>query len=75
MFIPKDTVMVLNCYTLHHNPERYPEPHKFNPDRYIGDDLTCAESAKQGDAMDRDHWAFGAGLVRSYSALVSYLKY
>ena len=26
MFIPKDTVVVLNCYTIHHNPERYPDP-------------------------------------------------
>lgn len=24
-FIPKDTVVVLNCYTLHHNEERYPD--------------------------------------------------
>ena len=24
VYIPKDTVVVLNCYTLHHNEERYP---------------------------------------------------
>lgn len=24
-FIPKDTALVLNCYTLHHNEERYPD--------------------------------------------------
>jgi hypothetical protein len=35
----------------------------FNPDRYVGDTLTCAESSKLPDAMDRDHWAFGAGCV------------
>ncbi|KAG6855886.1 hypothetical protein H0H87_009709 [Tephrocybe sp. NHM501043] len=60
-FIPKDTVVVLNCYTLHHNEERYPDADKFNPDRYLGDNLTCAESAKLPDVMERDHWAFGAG--------------
>ncbi|KAG6865531.1 hypothetical protein C0991_001724 [Blastosporella zonata] len=60
-FIPKDTVVVLNCFTLHHNEERYPDADKFNPDRYLGDNLTCAESAKLANVMERDHWAFGAG--------------
>ncbi|KAJ7837968.1 cytochrome P450 [Mycena olivaceomarginata] len=61
MFIPKDTVVILNCYTLHHNEERYPDSHTFNPDRYMDDHLSCAESAKLGNPMERDHWAFGAG--------------
>ncbi|KAJ7477180.1 cytochrome P450 [Mycena galericulata] len=61
MFIPKDTVVVLNCFTMHHNEERYPDPYTFNPDRYMGDDLSCAESAKLSDVMERDHWTFGAG--------------
>lgn len=76
-FIPKDTVVVLNCYTLHHNEERYEDwfvkisdgayraktisSWKFNPDRYLDDELSCAESAKQPDVMNRDHWTFGAG--------------
>jgi len=25
VYIPKDTAVVLNCYTLHHNEERYPD--------------------------------------------------
>jgi hypothetical protein len=37
----------------------------FNPDRYFGDALTCAESRKLPNAMDRDHWAFSAGWVFS----------
>ncbi|KAF8521209.1 cytochrome P450 [Hysterangium stoloniferum] len=60
-FIPKDTVMVLNCFTLHHNEERYSNSYVFNPDRYLGDTLSCEESAKLGDVMKRDHWTFGAG--------------
>jgi hypothetical protein len=39
----------------------------FNPDRYFGDTLTCAESSKLPNAMDRDHWAFGAGCVATDS--------
>lgn len=33
----------------------------FNPDRFLGDTLTSAQSSKLPNAMDRDHWAFGAG--------------
>ncbi|KAF5366392.1 hypothetical protein D9758_009770 [Tetrapyrgos nigripes] len=61
MYIPKGTVVVLNCYSLHHNEERYPDSFAFNPDRYLGDYLSCAESAKLANVMERDHWTFGAG--------------
>lgn len=30
MFIPKGTNMVLNTYTMHHDPEHFPDPHTFN---------------------------------------------
>ena len=33
----------------------------FNPDRYLDDNLSCAESAKLADVMQRDHFTFGAG--------------
>ena len=36
----------------------------FNPDRYLGDNLSCMESAHQSDVTMRDHWTFGAGYVR-----------
>jgi hypothetical protein len=35
----------------------------FDPDRYLGDDLSCIESTAQSDFMMRDHWTFGAGYV------------
>ncbi|TFK66957.1 cytochrome P450 [Pluteus cervinus] len=60
-YIPKDTAVILNTYTLHHNEERYPNATKFSPERYIDDKLRASESAKLGDPMQRDHWAFGAG--------------
>ncbi len=37
----------------------------FNPDRYLGDELSSSESAKQSNVLLRDHWAFGAGYVVS----------
>ncbi|TFK35002.1 cytochrome P450 [Crucibulum laeve] len=60
-FIPKDTVLVLNTYTMHHDPQRHPDPHTFNPDRYMFDSTLSSESANLANAMERDHWMFGVG--------------
>ncbi|KAI0040421.1 cytochrome P450 [Auriscalpium vulgare] len=43
---------------------RYPDSwpsFTFNPDRYLGDDLSSYESANLADPRQRDHWAFGSG--------------
>ena len=32
--IPANTTVVLPIYLLHYNPEIWPEPHKFKPERY-----------------------------------------
>ncbi|KAF5372255.1 hypothetical protein D9757_009648 [Collybiopsis confluens] len=60
-FIPKGTAVILNCYSIHHNPDRYEDPWAFKPERYLDDRMTCAESAQQPNPIDRDHWTFGAG--------------
>ncbi|KAF9486131.1 cytochrome P450, partial [Pholiota conissans] len=60
-FIPKDSVLVLNTYTMHHDPKRHPDPHKFNPDRYIFDPTLSSESANLSNPNERDHWMFGVG--------------
>jgi len=61
MYIPANTVMMLNCYSLHHNEERYADAFEFNPDRFMDDTLSSTESSKLANPMDRDHFAFGAG--------------
>ncbi|XP_044271793.1 cytochrome P450 4c3-like [Tribolium madens] len=33
--IPKDTITVIHIYDLHHNPDIYPDPEKFDPDRFL----------------------------------------
>lgn len=33
-YIPKDTVVVLNTYSMHHDPERHVNPHDFDV-RYL----------------------------------------
>ncbi|KKY33383.1 putative cytochrome p450 [Diaporthe ampelina] len=60
-FIPKDTVVVLNTWTMHHDEDRHHNPMSFNPDRYTGDPLTSAQSSNLTDPCQRDHWMFGAG--------------
>lgn len=34
LVIPKDTTIVLPFYSLHHDPEYYPDPEKFDPERF-----------------------------------------
>ncbi|KAF2886529.1 hypothetical protein ILUMI_19643 [Ignelater luminosus] len=33
--IPSNTIMHIHIYDLHHNPQLYPEPEKFDPDRFL----------------------------------------
>lgn len=32
--IPKGTIVIIPPYTLHHNPEYWPNPEEFRPERY-----------------------------------------
>ncbi|KAH8161403.1 hypothetical protein CIB48_g6845 [Xylaria polymorpha] len=60
-FIPQGTVCVLNTWTMHHDPERYPDPMAFKPERFLHDPLSSAQSSNLPDPTERDHWMFGAG--------------
>lgn len=58
---PAKTTMVVNVWALNNNPERYPDPRRFDPDRYKNDFLRAQESAALQDSSKRDHYTFGAG--------------
>ncbi|KAI1499934.1 cytochrome P450 [Biscogniauxia marginata] len=60
-FIPKDTVLILNTWTMHHDASRHSDPMEFKPERYLDDNLTSAQSSGLPNANERDHWMFGAG--------------
>ncbi|KAF9443096.1 cytochrome P450 [Macrolepiota fuliginosa MF-IS2] len=70
-FIPKNTVLVMNNYTMHHNSQRYPDPFIFNPERYINDKTLSSESANISNPMERDHWTFGIGRRKCPGILVA----
>jgi cytochrome P450 len=59
--IPAGSIILLNIWTIHRDSARYPDPATFNPERYLGDEKTSAESATSVDVGKRDHFAFGGG--------------
>ncbi|KAI1613495.1 cytochrome p450 monooxygenase [Exophiala viscosa] len=59
-FIPKGATVINNVWTIHMDPNRSPEPRRFNPDRYADDQTTLYQSAN-GEPMKRDNFNFGAG--------------
>ncbi|KIW46589.1 uncharacterized protein PV06_02254 [Exophiala oligosperma] len=63
-FIPSGTAIVCNVWALNFDPVMFPEPHRFNPDRYLGtaaNDMTAGECINVQNPRNRDHWGFGAG--------------
>ncbi|KAF9883127.1 hypothetical protein FE257_004076 [Aspergillus nanangensis] len=60
-FIPANTVVSVNQYTLHFDPARYDRPDDFLPDRYLNHPLKAGAYAAHSDPYERDHFDFGAG--------------
>jgi cytochrome P450 len=59
--IPKGAGVMWNVWAIHNDPERHPNPRRFDPTRYINDKQTAAQAANNPDASQRDHFVFGAG--------------
>lgn len=52
--IPANTTVSMSPYTLHRNPDVFPDPLVFNPERWLGDPKDVAE-------MKKWFWAFSSG--------------
>lgn len=61
MVIPKGTIVTINQYALHYDPERYEDPYTFNPARYLNHPLKAGAYTAHPDPYARDHFTFGAG--------------
>ncbi|KAJ9625926.1 hypothetical protein H2203_004695 [Taxawa tesnikishii (nom. ined.)] len=59
--IPKGAGILLNAYTIQMDPRRHPEPRRYDPDRYLDDTQSLADSAASPDPSQRDTFVFGAG--------------
>jgi len=59
--IPKGAAVIHNVYSINMDPERYPDPRRFEPDRHQNDFLNSADAAMASDVLKRDHFTFGAG--------------
>lgn len=59
--IPKGAGVMCNVWAIHDDPERHPDPRRFDPTRYSHDTQTAAEAANNPDPSARDHFVFGTG--------------
>jgi len=60
-FIPKGASVVLNWWAIHYNPELYPDPFTFRPERYLGHTESAATYLNVADPYERDHFSYGGG--------------
>ncbi|KAL8883019.1 MAG: hypothetical protein Q9198_000078 [Flavoplaca austrocitrina] len=61
--IPGGTDVGLAPYTLHHNPELFPEPFEFHPERWLDEGKgATTHSERQSKEMERDLVPFSTGL-------------
>ncbi|KAG1462291.1 hypothetical protein G6F46_004333 [Rhizopus delemar] len=58
--IPKGHIIYVNVHTLHNDPQVFPEPEKFMPERFLNDTRSMYASSN-GAIQNRDHFAFGWG--------------
>lgn len=60
IFIPANSVVALQQYPIHYDSSLFPDPERFNPDRFLAYPEKSGFYAG-GAASERDHWNFGAG--------------
>ena len=64
--IPKDTIVCIPIYNIHHNPKLWPDPKKFDPERFRSDKKRTFDSAT--------YLAFGVGPRMCPGQHYSYVK-
>ena len=57
--IPKGAGILMNVYTIHNDPKKFPDPKKFDPDRFKDDKENLFFTATNPER--RGTFTFGAG--------------
>ncbi|KAK5173517.1 uncharacterized protein LTR77_002198 [Saxophila tyrrhenica] len=60
-FIPKGSIVMANWWAIQFDPNRFPEPDKFLPGRWLDYPYTAAQAAAIADGTKRDHFTYGGG--------------
>jgi unspecific monooxygenase len=58
--IPPNTRVSANAWSLHRNPEVFPDPEGWHPERWLESEPSCA-AYKGSDKKERWFWAFSSG--------------
>ncbi|KAH7072514.1 putative cytochrome P450 oxidoreductase [Paraphoma chrysanthemicola] len=59
--LPKDSLVFIPTWAIHHNSSIYTDPDKFDPERYRGYNRLANDYAGSPDFSHRDHYGYGAG--------------
>ena len=60
-FLPKDTVVFANVWSIHRNEDEYEEPDSFIPERFLDDKFGSCTRQAESDDHRRTTYSFGAG--------------
>ena len=71
-FIPKDTFILANVWAMNHDPEIFPEPNTFRPERWLEPspralqyDTSLSEKPAVGPGVNNVWFGFGRRYVRT----------
>ncbi|ORY09416.1 cytochrome P450 [Clohesyomyces aquaticus] len=60
-FIPKGSIVMANWWSIHYDPQYYPNPDNFTPERWLDYPHSAAKAAALPDGTKRDHLTYGGG--------------
>jgi cytochrome P450 len=60
-FIPKNSIIMANWWSIHFDSKYYKDPDRFMPERWLDYPHSAAKAAALADGTQRDHLTYGGG--------------